>query len=104
MALKSRLTIVSVAAPTRPLFGPPCQCLAEFFREEFQKHHRCLEQHREYYSELAIQQAEAALGRILQEMESLCRRDDACEVVGHLLRQFDSVTKLSAFSEPQTFH
>jgi hypothetical protein len=25
-------------------------------------------------------------------------------VVGQLLRQFESVTKLSAFSEPQTFH
>jgi hypothetical protein len=37
-------------------------------------------------------------------MEHLCRREDACEVVGQLLRQFDSVTKLSAFSEPQTLN
>ncbi len=104
MASKSRLSTVADAAPTRPLYGAPCQCLADFFREEFQKHHRCLEQHREYYSEIAIEQAEAALGRILQQMEALCRRDDACEVVGQLLRQFESVTKLSAFSDPQTFH
>ena len=95
---------VVVAGPARPLHGAPCQCLAEFFREEFQKHHRCLEAHREYYSEIAIEQAEAALGRILQQMEDLCRREDACEVVGQLLRQFESVTKLSAFSEPQTLN
>jgi hypothetical protein len=104
MASKSRVSTVADAAPAGPLSGAPCQCLADFFREEFQKHHRCLEQHREYYSEIAIEQAEAALGRILQQMEALCRRDDACEVVGQLLRQFESVTKLSAFSEPQTFH
>lgn len=104
MASKSRFTTVTVVAPTRPFYGPQCQCLAEFFREEFQKHHQCLEQHREYYSEVAIAQAEAALGRILQQMEALCRREDACEVVGQLLRQFESVTNLSAFAEPQTFH
>jgi hypothetical protein len=104
MATKSRLSDVVVAGPTRPLYGAPCQCLADFFREEFQKHHQCLEAHREYYSEIAIEQAEAALGRILQQMEHLCRREDACEVVGQLLRQFESVTKLSAFSEPQTLN
>jgi len=104
MATKSRFSDVVVAGPTRPLYGAPCECLADFFREEFQKHHQCLEAHREYYSEIAIEQAEAALGRILQQMEHLCRREDACEVVGQLLRQFDSVTKLSAFSEPQTLN
>lgn len=104
MALKSLDTTVALLGTPRPLYGAPCQCLAEFFSEEFQKHHRCLEEHREYYSATAIEQAEAALGRILQEMESLCRRDDACEVVGQLLRQFESVTNLSAFAEPRLFH
>ena len=104
MAIKSRPSDVAVVGPARPLYGAPCQCLADFFREEFQKHHQCLEAHREYYSEIAIEQAEAALGRILQQMEDLCRREDACEVVGQLLRQFESVTRLSAFSDPQTFH
>jgi len=104
MAAKNRETIVEHLATARPLFGAPCQCLAEFFREEFVKHHQCLEQYREYYSDRAITEAEEALGRILQQMEELCRRDDACEIVGQLLRQFDAVTKLSAFSEPRTFH
>ena len=103
MALKTRATTLDAFGP-RPLYGAECRCLADFFREEFQKHHRCLEEHREYYSDGAIEQAEAALGKILQQVEALSRREDACEVVGQLLRQFDSVTKLSAFAEPRTFH
>lgn len=104
MAAKNRETVVDTSGYPRPLFGAPCQCLAEFFREEFRKHHDCLELYREYYSEQAIAQAEDALGKILQSMEELCAREDACEIVGQLLRQFDSVTRLSAFSEPRNFH
>ena len=63
-----------------------------------------LERQREYYSEVAMTQAENALSRILQEIEQLCQRDDACEVVGQLLRQLDAVTKLSAWTEPQNLH
>src|SRR5262245_7798788 len=104
MSAKNREVNVDPVVLARPLYGAPCQCLAEFFREEFLKHSQCLEQHREYYSDHAITQAEEALGRILREMEDLCRREDACEVVGQLLRQFDAVTNLSAFSEPRTFN
>ena len=104
MPAKYREVTLEQAGLAQPLYGVPCQCLADFFREEFLKHHQCLEQHREYYSDRAIVQAEEALGRILQQMEDLCRRDDACEVVGQLLRQFDVVTNLSAFSEPRTFN
>lgn len=104
MGSKNRQMIVDVPGPYKPLFGPACQCLAEFYRQEFLKHHHCLEQHREYYSEVAIMQAEEALGRIIQRMEELSRRDDAGELVGQLLKQFDSVTKLSCLCEPETFH
>ena len=104
MALKSRQTSVDNPGHPRPIFGASCQCLAEFYREEFRKHHQCLERQREYYSEMAIAQAEEALTRILERLEQLCQRDDACEVVGQLLRQFDLVTKLSAWSEPEKLH
>lgn len=104
MALKSRLTSADAHGQPRPLSGLPCQCLAEFFREEFRKHHQCLERQREYYSEVAIAQAEDALTRIVQQMEQLCQREDACELVGQLLRQFDVVTKLSAWTEPRHLH
>ena len=104
MPLKDRVSPLGVFGTPRPFAGSNCQCLVDFFKEEFQKHHRCLEEHREYYSEVAIKQAEEALGKILQQMDSLSRREDACEDVGQLLRKFDTVTKLSAFSEPKTFH
>lgn len=84
--------------------GAPCQCLADFFREEFTRHHLVLEEQREYFSERAIEQAEAALARIMGQIEQLCMREDACEVVGQLLRKLDIVTNLSSWSEPRTLH
>jgi hypothetical protein len=95
---------VELAGSPRPLCGAPCQCLAEFYREEFRKHHSCLEQHREYYSAYAISQAEEAIGDVMQRIEELCRREDACEVVGQLLRKFESVTRLSSFEDPRKFN
>ena|SRR5262245_60094870 len=104
MALKSRLTGVDVPGQTGPFCGPSCECLADFFREEFLKHHRCLERQREYYSDGAISQAEDAIQRIMANLDSLCRRDDACQMMGELLRKFDLVTKLSAWTDPQNLH
>ena len=104
MASKSRLTFVDVPSYPRPLYGPVCRCLTEFFREEFQKHHQCLERQREYYSDVAIAQAEDALARIMGQLEHLCQRDDACEVMGQLLKQLDVVTKLSAWTDPERLH
>jgi hypothetical protein len=101
MALKSRLTTVDVPGQPRSFSPSTCHCLAEFYREEFRKHHQCLERQREYYSEIAISQAEDALARILQQIEQLCQRQDADQIVGELLRQFDLVTKLSAWTEPR---
>ena len=45
--------------------------IAEFYREEFLKHHRCLQQQRPYYSEGAITDVEAALTRIMSQLEQL---------------------------------
>jgi len=104
MSSKSRLTTVDVASCDRPLNGPFCSCLADFFREEFLKHHQCLEQQREYYSDVAIAQAEDALSRAMEQIDRLCQRDDCCEVIGQLLRQIDAVTNLSAWTESQTLH
>lgn len=87
-----------------PLWGSSCQCLAAFYREEFLKHHACLERQREYYSDVAIRQAEEALDRILSQLEQLCQRDDACQMVGELLRKFDLVTKLSVWTEAGQLH
>ena len=51
--------------------------LTEFYREEFVKHHRCLQQQRPYYSESAITDVEAALTRIMGQLEQLCTKDNA---------------------------
>jgi hypothetical protein len=77
---------------------------AEFYREEFLKHRDCLEHHREYYSENAIRDAEAALTRILGQLERLTAKSDADEVVARLLQQFDVLTNLSAWTDPTAVH
>ena len=78
--------------------------VTEFYREEFLKHHRCLQQQRPYYSEDAITDVEAALTRIMSQLEHLCTKDNADEVVSSLLKKFDIVTGLSAWSDPKHTH
>jgi hypothetical protein len=103
--MASPIRLSSVAKrPHRLTPGTSCHCLAEFFKQEFLKHHQCLERQREYYSDTAIAQAEDALMRIVAQVEQLCLRDDACELIGQLLRQLDVVTKLSAWTDPETLH
>jgi hypothetical protein len=76
----------------------------DFYREEFLKHRRCLARQREYYSERAITDADAAIARILTRLETLCAKDDADQLMSGLLRKFDSVTGLSAWSDPSKLH
>ena len=83
-----------------PVFHP----LSSFYREEFIKCQRCLEQQRECYSERAIREAERALTLVMAQLDRLCTSDDADEVVGRLLRQFDAVTRLFAWSDPRRIH
>jgi hypothetical protein len=82
--------------------------LTAFYKEEFLKHRECLEHQREYYSERAINDVEAALSRIIGQLEHLCASKDCNRVVSALLRKFNAVTNLSAFSagsdHPSTFH
>lgn len=104
MAIKSGLTNADVPGHTPLLGGTPCECLADFFREELRKHYACLERQREYYSEVAIAQVEDALARIMSQLEHLCQREDACQMMGELLRRFDIVTKLSAWTDPDQLH
>ena len=78
--------------------------LTEFYREEFKKHQQCLQRQRPYYSESAITDVEAALTRIMGQLEQLCSKDIADQVVGSLLKKFDVVTGLSAWSDPKQTH
>ena len=78
--------------------------ITEFYREEFVKHHSCLQQQRPYYSESAITDVEAALTKILAQLEQLSTQANAPQVVSSLLRKFDVVTGLSAWSDPKQSH
>lgn len=78
--------------------------LSQFYREEFIKHHQCLQKQREYYSAQAIHSAEAALLKIIAEVDRLSEEADADQVVAQLLREFDVVTGLSGWSDPCKVH
>jgi hypothetical protein len=78
--------------------------VTEFYRQEFARHHRCLQQQRPYFSESAITDVEAALSRIMSDLEQLCSKDNAGEVVSGLLKQIDIVTGLSSLSDSRHLH
>ena len=76
----------------------------DFYREEFLKHRRCLEQQREYYSDSAITSVEAALTRIISQLEHLSAKQNGDQVVSNLLRKFNVVTGLSGWNDPKNVH
>lgn len=85
--------------------GPfPSSSITEFYREEFIKHHRCLQEQREYYSSQAIESVESALVKVIAQVDILSAKADADQVVARLLREFDVVTRLSAWSDPHKAH
>ena len=87
---------------SRPISAP--DPIMEFYRQEFVKHHRCLQQQRPYYSESAITDVEVALSRTMAQLKQLCAMDNADEVLSSLLKKFDVVTGLSAWSDPKRAH
>lgn len=87
----------------RPI-PPGVSSLADFYREEFIKHHHCLQQQREYFSDQAIDRVEAALVRAIAEVDRLSEAANANQVIARLLREFDVVTGLSAWSDPLKVH
>jgi hypothetical protein len=88
--------------PSRPISAQ--HPITEFYREEFMKHQRCLQQQRCYFSESAITDVEAALQRIMGQIETLCTKDNANQLVSSLLKQLDVVTRLSSWSDPKHTH
>jgi hypothetical protein len=97
----SRQRLSRFLTDSRPPAGPAFYTVSTFYREEFVKCQRCLEQQREYYSEHAIRDVEQALTRVMAQLDQLCTEADADKVVSRLLRQFDVVTGLSAWTDPR---
>jgi hypothetical protein len=84
---------------------PPCDPVfhsrSDFYKEEVAKCKRCLEQQREFYSESTITDVERALANVMSQIDRLCTNGNADQVVSRLLRQFDVVAGLSAWSDPK---
>ena len=101
MAAASRNRLSRFLTDSRPLCDSPFHSLSNFYREEFLKRQRCLEQQREFYSETAINNVEQALLKVIGQLDRLCTKADADQVVSRLLRQFDVATGLSAWTDPK---
>lgn len=92
-----------VVSPNR-VSNVPLSLPSDFYREEFIRHRECLARQREYFSERAITDADEALARILGELDQLCAKDDAAQLIGRLLRTFNAVTGLSRWGDPTRLH
>jgi hypothetical protein len=92
-----------VVSPAR-IVSTPVTTHTDFYRQEFTRHRECLAAQREYFSERAISTADQALERVLGELERLCAKDDAEQVIAGLLRKFNAVTGLSGWSDPTQLH
>lgn len=91
-----------VASPSRVLSTNVD--LSAFYREEFIRHKECLAKQREYFSERAITSADEAIELVIKQLEQLCARDGADQLIGKLLRTFNAVTGLSNWSDPKQLH
>ena len=83
---------------------PSVSTLTEFYREEFIKHHKCLQAQREYFSPQAIKTAEDALLKIIADLDRLSEDANAEHLVAKLQKEFDIVTGLSGWSDPCKVH
>ena len=77
---------------------------ADFYRQELLRHRQCLAEQREYFSEGAISTADQALAKVLGQLETLCAKDDADQLMSGLLRKFNAVTGLSGWLDPAQLH
>ena len=101
-ASRHRLSRFLTDAP--PQGGIVFHSVSDFYREEFLKCQQCLDAQREFYSEHAICEAERALTRVMSQLDRLCTKGDADQIVSQLLRQFDVLTRLSVWSDPRQVH
>jgi hypothetical protein len=89
---------------TEGFLSAPVLAPTDFYRAELLRHRECLAAQREYFSEQAISDADRALARVLSQLEQLCVRDDADQLISGLLRKFNAVTGLSGWSDPSKLH
>ena len=100
MAL-SRNRLSRFLTDSRPKCDPVFYSRSLFYKEEFLKCQRCLEQQREYYSESAISDAEQALLKVISQLDHLCNTSDADQVISRLLSQFNIVAGPQGWTDPR---
>jgi hypothetical protein len=100
MAL-SRNRLSRFLTDSRPSCDPVFYSRSHFYKEEFLKCQRCLEQQREFFSERAISDAEQALLKVMSELDHLCNTSDADQVISNLLSQFNIVAGPQGWTDPR---
>lgn len=78
--------------------------LAEFYREELERCHQCLQSQRHCYSTCTFRQVEVALDRVMDELELLCRQGKADRVVSGILQHFSMVTARQSWADGRFLH
>ena len=69
--------------------------ISTFYKEEFLKHKARLEVQKEFYSDQALGDIEAALDKIIKEMDTICRTEKFSQLASQLLQRIDVITNLS---------
>jgi len=103
MPVDARRRIARIDSPAG-ISSVSARSLTDFYRQEFIKHRQCLAAQREYFSEQAISEADQALARVLNQLEQICKMDDADRLISGLLRKFNAVTGLSGWNDPKQLH
>jgi hypothetical protein len=85
----------------RPACDPVFHSRSNFYREEFLKCQRCLEQQREYFSDRTISDVEQALTKVMSQLDHLCSTSDADQIISGLLSQFTIVTGPDGWTDPR---
>lgn len=78
--------------------------LADFYREELERCHRCLQSQRDCYSICTITQVETALDQVMAQLEVLCRQGKADHIVSGILRDFSVVAARHPWADGRFLH
>jgi hypothetical protein len=97
----SRNRLSRFLTDSRPACDPVFHSRSNFYREEFLKCQRCLEQQREYFSDRTISDVEQALTKVMSQLDHLCSTSDADQIIGRLLSQFTIVTGPDGWTDPR---
>jgi hypothetical protein len=77
--------------------------ISEFYREEFVRHKSRLETQKTFFPEQTYSEIEAALDRVIEEIDKISQVDNFDELASHLLHRIDVVTSLSASRVDPTY-